>query len=78
MCRYVRYYADTVQHGLPKIKTLQLRQITISGLSPHDLDELVVTVRLRAPGVGWDTELVCLAAAQPHKHFFHGTTSQPD
>ena len=72
LCRYVRYYADTVQHGPPKGKLLQLRRVAVSGLSDDDLNDIVVTVKLRPPGAGWDTDLVCLAAVKHHKHFVDG------
>lgn len=70
-CRYVRYYADTVHHGQPKVKLLQLRRVVVVGLSDDDLNDIIVTVKLR-PGAGWDTDLVCLAAVKPHKHLMDG------
>lgn len=72
VCRYVHYYADVVHHGLPRVQQLQLRRVTVSGLSENALDDLVVTVKLRPPGAGWDTELVCLAAMKPQEHFLNG------
>lgn len=71
-CRYVHYYANVVQHGQPKIKQLQLRQIVLAGLSGHALSDLIVIVKMRPPGAGWKTELVCLAASKPQETFLDG------
>lgn len=73
-CRYVQYYTDVVHHGPTATKQLRLRRVTVSGLTHDSLEGLVVTVKLRPPGAGWDTDLVCLAAMQPQQVFLEGAT----
>lgn len=70
--RYVQYYADLLQQPGLQPKRLQLQRVTVKGVPLSDIKDLVVGIWVRPPGVGWKTELLCLAAARPEAMHLEG------
>lgn len=77
-CRYVQYYADLLQQPGLQPKRLQLQRVTVKGVPLSDIKDLVVGIWVRPPGVGWKTELLCLAAARPEAMHLEGTPRRLD
>ena len=63
-CRYVHYYAAQLRQGPSVPKKVQLRRVTVTGLPSEETKDLVMGVWSRPPGAGWQSQLVCLAAAR--------------